>query len=166
MKNSLKKCLLAGLFLPLAACAPYYQGQSGYYPNTGGYGGGWQRGYYGNGNGNYYNYNNRSYGNFQNYRQQNAPVIPRWGNDHDERRQEPSHHQEWNNRSGGHHFRQDDHERNAGNSFQQHQKPSSDFPRNQQQSPGRGNNHEQGHQDRGSDRHGQSEHHRGNHNRD
>ncbi len=165
MKNSLKKCLVAGLLFPLTACAHYYQGQSGYYPNTGGYGGGWQRGYYGNGPSNYYNYNNRSYGNFPNYRQQYIPAVPR--RDHDDWRHEPRHdHQEWNNRYGDNHFQQGDHERHNGNAWQQHRGPESGSPNYQKPDHGNNNNNRGDHQGWGNNGFGQSDHHRRDHDRD
>jgi hypothetical protein len=156
MKNRLKKCLLACLLFPLTACAHYYQGSSGYYPNGGGYGG-WHQNYYGYAPSQNYRYFDERHGNYPNYRQQFIPSFPH--RDHDGWRQQPQqHHEERNNRYG---FNQRNHDYGDRNPGRQQQFPQSNYPRYQQQEGGRDNNNRGNHQERGNDMQGHHNHRRG-----
>jgi len=157
MKNSLKKCLLVALFFPLTACAHYYQGPSGYYPNSGGYGG-WQRNYYGYAPSHNFNYYGGRNGYYPNYRQPNFPSFPH--RDHDGWRQEPQHRpMERDNHYG---FNQGNHDGGDRNSWQQHQSQPPNYP---QQQGGRGESHERwDHQGRRDNGQGQYNHYGRGHN--
>lgn len=170
MKALLKKCLLAGLLLPLTACAHYYPQHYGHYPNPGGYGYGgghhvWQRNYYGHLPSQNYNHYNWRNNNFPNYRPQYQPAFPRW--DHDDWGQRPQHHHEgWNNRDGNRHFQEGDHDRSDRNSWQHRQGPQSDYPRYPQQDNVRDHNNRGNRQGWENNKPGQSNHHRRDHDRD
>jgi hypothetical protein len=157
MKNRFKNCLLAGLLFPLTACAHYYQGQSGYYPNAGSYGsgyGGWQRNYYGHAPSQNYQYYYGRNGNYPNYRQPYYPVATRWDHEGHESRH---HNGGWNSHYG---YNQGGHNDGDRNSWQQHRTAPSNYP---QQEGGRDTNNRGDHQGRGNDGQGQYNHHRRDH---